>query len=204
MSHAKRHSNAWDAPLTDEQRDAVFQKATTGGLSWESVAAWAAETFKIARPKHAAFYGFIAYWRPHYVARRIQERVLMRDVIREQAAGVGDMSPEVAASLEAQAEALVAQGQYDAAKNVFQMAETIRNDLRKKLEATLKRDQLRLARDRVEIQTCEKFLAWFQDAKAREIAESKATNGEKIAALRKAFLADVDAMEASGEVKLPQ
>jgi hypothetical protein len=183
MSHEKRHSNAWDAPLTDEQRDAVFQKATTGGLSWESVAAWAAETFKIARPKHAAFYGFIAYWRPHYVARRIQERVLMRDVIREQAAGVGDMSPEVAASLEAQAEALVAQGQYDAAKNVFQMAETIRNDLRKRLEMDLRKQSLSINERRVVL--LEKRAAIAD--KVEDVVKSDLTPEEKDRRYREIF-----------------
>jgi hypothetical protein len=52
--------------------------------------------------------------------------------------------------------------------------------------------ELALARDRFERETCEKFLAWHKDARAREIAEGPASNAEKIAALRKAFFADVD------------
>ena len=66
------------------------------------------------------------------------------------------------------------------------------------------RAQLALDRDRFEVLLCEKFLAWFKDGKAREIAESQASNGEKIKALRKAFLADVDELEKSGKVVLPQ
>jgi hypothetical protein len=64
--------------------------------------------------------------------------------------------------------------------------------------------QLALDHDRFEVQVCEKFLAWFSDSKAREIAESQVGNGEKIAALRKAYFADVDELEKSGKVALPK
>jgi hypothetical protein len=68
----------------------------------------------------------------------------------------------------------------------------------------LKRKQVALYEDRLQIVTCEKFLAWYKDSKAREIADSAATNAEKIAALRKAYFSDVDEMERSGQVQLPQ
>lgn len=61
-----------------------------------------------------------------------------------------------------------------------------------------KRDERRL-----QDQTCEKFLAWYQDQRAREIAESNAPNEEKIRRLRSEFFADVDALEKSGKVVLP-
>lgn len=50
---------------------------------------------------------------------------------------------------------------------------------------------------------CEKFLAWYQDKRAREIAESSAPNEEKIRRLRSEYFADVDALEKSGKVVLP-
>ena len=71
-------------------------------------------------------------------------------------------------------------------------------------DLNLKRDQLVLAQERLQIETCEKFLAWYKDSRAREIAESVASNTEKIAALRQAFFSDVDEMERSGQVQLPQ
>jgi hypothetical protein len=61
-----------------------------------------------------------------------------------------------------------------------------------------------LAREKLETTTCEKFLVWFKDEKARSIAESNATNTDKIAALRKTYFADVDQLEESGEVNLPK
>jgi hypothetical protein len=74
----------------------------------------------------------------------------------------------------------------------------------KSRDQALSEKQLALDQDRFQVQVCEKFLAWFSDAKAREIAESTAGNSEKIAALRKVYFADVDEMEKSGEVNLPQ
>jgi hypothetical protein len=67
------------------------------------------------------------------------------------------------------------------------------------------RDQaLSIERDRFERETCEMFLRWVKDARAREIADSQATNADKIATLRQAFFADVDALEKSGSVELPK
>jgi hypothetical protein len=210
-THEKRHSNAWDAGLTDEQRDACFAKATAGGFSWADVCAWVSAQFSIDPPGRTAYYEFLQSYRSQYLARRIQERVMARDAIREEREKVGDMSPEIAAQLEDQASALVARGDYEGAKAVFAMGAQIREDLRKHIEIQIKQQAeerqtraLALAQDKHDVDTCEKFLAWFADAKAREIAESNATNSEKIAALRKTFLADVEAFEAAGGPELPK
>jgi hypothetical protein len=209
-THEKRHSNAWDAGLTDEQRDVCFAKATTGGFSWEDVCGWIEEQYHIERPGRTAYYQFLVQWRPHYTARRIEQKLMTRDVIRDELAKVGDMSPELVAQLEDQANALVGRGDFDGGKAVFEMAAKIRDDLRKRIELDLKQQAearanatLKLAEEKHAVATCEKFLAWFQDAKAREIAESNATNAEKIAALRKTFLSDVEAFEKSGSLVLP-
>ena len=60
-----------------------------------------------------------------------------------------------------------------------------------------------LAREKFAVETCKCFLAWFKDSKARDIAESGLSNAEKIAALRAEYFKDVDALEASGGVNLP-
>lgn len=62
---------------------------------------------------------------------------------------------------------------------------------------------LRLREDKQQVDTCEKFIAWYSDKKAQQIAESNMSNSAKIAALRKAFFSDVDALEKSGNVQLP-
>lgn len=44
----------------------------------------------------------------------------------------------------------------------------------------LKRDELELARQRFQLETCEAFLKWYEDQKAREIAGSSGTHADKI------------------------
>jgi hypothetical protein len=69
----------------------------------------------------------------------------------------------------------------------------------------LKRRALDLMEDKWQVETCKKFLVWFKDQRAREIADNAGmTNAEKIAALRKNYFADVDAAEAMGAVELPE
>jgi len=146
--HEKRHANAWDATLSDEQRDLVFRKATMGGFSWGAVTTWIAEEFAIKAPSRSAFYDFLDWWRPQYVARRIQEKVMARDALREERSKVGDMSPELAQSLEDQANELIAGGNIAAGKCVFDMAAKIRDDLRKHLEIATRREALELEKQR--------------------------------------------------------
>jgi hypothetical protein len=64
--------------------------------------------------------------------------------------------------------------------------------------------QLKLDREKVEILTCEKYLLWFKDKRATEIAESNISTPDKVAKLRQLYFADVEELEKSGEVKLPQ
>jgi hypothetical protein len=63
--------------------------------------------------------------------------------------------------------------------------------------------KLQLSQAKFETETCKKFLLWFKEAKAREIADSGMSNADKIAALRAEYFKDVDALEASGGVHLP-
>lgn len=80
-----------------------------------------------------------------------------------------------------------------------------------RVRAEMAREQLRLAkekhaldREKFEVQACTLFLKWSQEQRARDIADSGLTNEEKIKELRAEYFADVDALEASGEVVLPQ
>jgi hypothetical protein len=67
------------------------------------------------------------------------------------------------------------------------------------------RDQLiAIQREKHEVDTCEKFLAWYSDEKAKQIAESAASNSDKIVALRQTYFKDIDELAAQGEVILPK
>lgn len=83
------------------------------------------------------------------------------------------------------------------------MQQTVLNYLSGRFKGELELKKLELAQERFQVECCEKFLAWFKDAKAKEIAESSLGNSEKIAALRQEYFKDVDALQQSGTVKLP-
>jgi hypothetical protein len=63
--------------------------------------------------------------------------------------------------------------------------------------------QIAIERERIEMAKCETFLAWFKDKRARDIAESSASNADKIAKLRQTYFADIEELEKTGEVKIP-
>lgn len=71
-------------------------------------------------------------------------------------------------------------------------------------KAAHKERELKVSEGKFQQATCEFFLQWFNDAKARDIANSTGSNAEKIAQLRQAYFKDVDALQASGKVKLPE
>ena len=133
-----RRKDAWDAALTDEQRDAIFRKATQGGFAWEAVCNWIAAEYHTKRPSRSAYYNFLDYWRAHYLARRIQERAFARDTIREERAKLGDMSPERVQQLEDAADDLIAAGQHEQAVILYRVAQGIREDLRKQLDLQIR------------------------------------------------------------------
>jgi hypothetical protein len=67
----------------------------------------------------------------------------------------------------------------------------------------VKRDRLGLLREKLERESRGRFLKWMENAKAREIAEGSMSNAEKILLLRQVLFADVDELERSGEIVLP-
>lgn len=66
-----------------------------------------------------------------------------------------------------------------------------------------KREGLGVLREKFERESCGALLEWVRNAGWREIGEGPMTNSEKIALLRQALFADVDELEKSGEVVLP-
>ena len=64
--------------------------------------------------------------------------------------------------------------------------------------------QLDLQKVRTATVTCQKFLEWFKDQKAREIAESNLSNSDKIAQLRQTYFADIEEFEKTDTTEIPQ
>lgn len=71
-------------------------------------------------------------------------------------------------------------------------------------DARTRQEALRLARDQFERETCELFLKWRADQESNRIAEMNMPNEERIKLLRRHWFKDVDELEKSGTVKLPE
>ena len=69
--------------------------------------------------------------------------------------------------------------------------------------ADLADQALQIERQKFQIHACEKFLEWYRDQRAQQIAESNLPRAQQIAELRKTFFADVDALEKAGTIQLP-
>lgn len=74
--------------------------------------------------------------------------------------------------------------------------------LREKAEARLQEGQ-NLQREKFERESVEYFLKWRQDKESERIAELSVPNEEKIKLMRRHWFADVDALEQTGSVKIP-
>lgn len=70
-------------------------------------------------------------------------------------------------------------------------------------ELAVKVDSQKLAREEFETRFCQDQINGIKDAEAQRIASLNASNDEKISLLRKHYFADVDALQKSGAVKLP-
>jgi len=81
--------------------------------------------------------------------------------------------------------------------------ETEKLKLSKEIEAR-HREEFRLELEKHQIETSVKLLDQALRAKADEINASSLSQAEKIKAMRQAAFADVDALQASGQLKLPK
>jgi len=156
---SKTRTDAWEAVLTPEQCDRVFERMATPGFRWGDVATWAAAEFQAAAPSRSALYRFVARWRPDYIARQTEERTTAYGALREQREKLGDVSGETIFHLENEAKAYIARGDLKAGDRLYKIAGRIRDDIRCRLELDLKgqaearaNEALRLDRERFEEQ----------------------------------------------------
>lgn len=183
----------------------------------ERIVEWA------ATPKSADCVGGIAYAREKLAAEglRVSARAVSEFLawwdLRERFSSASSRAAQIAEMAAQQSPDMSPDRVRKLAQSVFTLEAVEGRDaktyvglenLRLKREAAefkgrLERERLDLDREKFEVMSCRQYLEWFRDARSREIAESTASNAEKIAALRKLHFADVDALEASGEVELP-
>jgi hypothetical protein len=81
------------------------------------------------------------------------------------------------------------QGQAD--PELLQLAGNLLKPVMEHLKIEQKREELDLAKDKFHRETCELFLRWRSDQRAQEIADSGASNSEKIDRLMQTMFADL-------------
>lgn len=206
----KRRTDAWDAQLTEEQQAQVYDRLRK--FPWHEVAPWVAESFGVPAPSRSSLYRFREWFCDHEAEYLIRQRLADNALLTRELEQVGAPDPEkLSRAFANDVAAARARGDEEAvarAVRAFKTVASIVGDTRtfdlKVKEFEQARKEFSLAEARFEVEVCERFLSWFREDRAREIAESTATNADKIAALRQAYFRDVDELEKSGEVKLPQ
>ncbi|HEV2329235.1 MAG TPA: hypothetical protein VGY56_10645 [Verrucomicrobiae bacterium] len=84
------------------------------------------------------------------------------------------------------------------------MTQTVLQAISAKTKAELETRKLNLAEQKFQMQFCEMVLDKTVRENAERIAGSNMSQAAKIAAMRQATFKEVDALEASGEIKLPK
>ena len=135
---------------------------------------------------------------PHLLTRRARAVATAEDVAAAAAATPGRFDQATIDALKQRAFELTMSPQAKPAdvKSLFML-------VLKSRDQDLKGDQLKLARRKMERETCELILKAARDERVREIETTAAPHEEKIRLLREHYFADVDALEKAGGVELP-
>ncbi len=190
MSGARKpRSDAWHAGLTIEQRDQAY--ALCNSLGYAKAGPEIARELKLASvPSPKALSNWWADWP---ITRMLLDAGSLADQVKRALRDHPDLQIDTR-----QVEAL--------GQAVFTAAAVRANnsDLFQGMRKLSQRDQeLALDREKFQRETCETFLTWYADQRAREIADSDAPNADKIARLRQTYFADVDAFAKSGRLQIP-
>lgn len=187
-----------DDAVNERRREELFQTILKIGLI--PAVQWAKDTWDIDTSKSA-----LGRFKKQMQAKAAEEQML--DTLAVRCARAKKMSAEMRGGRVVSPETLKALDQA-----IFEVVAIDPDSPRLERLAKILSDLLRaadaeqntaIAVDKFRRETCEMFLKWFGDQKAREIAESNAPHEEKIKALRATYYADVDELEKSGGVVLP-
>lgn len=194
----KPRSDAKLLNLPDDQRETLVAWLL-GGMGYESARAAVKREWGISTSVAALKEFWDTECAPRLISRRARAAEAATTLVERTLGAAEKIDAALAASLKQRAFELLIDPEHDpkAIQSVVSQAIALKSIESRDRDRELKRESLVIDRERLEIETCRKFLLWFKDAAAREIAEGKGTNAEKIALLRKKLFADVDAAEAA-------
>lgn len=187
MSHTptKPRIDAWDAPLTEEQRWQAYAKLRRS--TWYEAAQWVSEEFGIPAPSRAAIYRWAKRMRQQESTRRLEQAVQARAEIGALAGAAANRDKMIGGWL-AMATELGLQGSKEDAVRLTNMAMQLAAQQTAQAELELKQQRLkqqadaqRLAREKFE--AAEARLGEIKTA----VVDTKLTEEERTARIREIF-----------------
>jgi hypothetical protein len=186
-----RSDSKLDALDVDQQRQ-LCEWLLTPGLNYERIKELVLDEFNTSTSGSALSSFYQSYVGAYVLERRRRAVGLAQEVGDELKRQPGQFSQATIDALEQKA--------FELAQNPMVDPKEVKAIFSLVLKA---RDQS-LQRDKFEIETCEKILQATNDKRTQAIANSNISNAEKIAQLRQTYFADVDALEQSGAVQIPE
>ena len=170
----KRRIDAWDATLTDDQRWAAYDAFRRFG--WQGCQTFVEEKCEQDPPSRTAIYGWLPSMRKAESQHRILTAVKAKEDIKKEIKAVGDIDTELEhlwLSLSLQS-ALA--GDVDAGKNYLMAGMALRDSALEGAKFSLKQEaekrageELDLAKTKFSRETCELFVKWYDDQRAKDI-----------------------------------
>lgn len=188
MSLKKPRSDAKLLTLPEDQQ-AKLADWLLGGMPYHAAREAVAKEFNVEVRSLAAFSSFYSEVCSPLLLRRRSQAVAMAEEIAVEATRSPARFDQATVDAIKQKAFELAISPMSSPKDVKALFMLIQ----KSRDQELKERDLGLKEEALEVKTCEAFLRWYKDQRVREIAEGKGTNAEKIAALRQAMFADVEA-----------
>lgn len=178
--------------LDEDQQVQLVEWCLTPGLSQVKVKELVFKEFDVSTSTRALSKFYDVYVAPYVLERRRRAVGLAQEVGADLKRAPGQFSAATIDALEQKA--------FELAQNPMVDPKEVKAIFSLVLKA---RDQS-FQRDKWETETAEKMLDSALRAKADEINSSNLSNADKIKAMREAAFADIDALQASGEVVIPK
>lgn len=184
LATKKRRLDAWDAPLTDEQRWEAYDKSK--GIPWYTFKAWLEEEYTLSPGKNA-IYDWQKWMRSMEGARRMERAIAARSEIKH-LANAGELDDSTADAYMALANDAILSGDPEKAAKIVDAAVKINAASLRLKEQALQRERLELQQQAMTLQR-EKFeAAEARLASCKSVANDETlTETERLAKIKAVF-----------------
>ena len=180
----KRRLDAWDAPLTEEQRWEAYEKSK--GLSWTAFAAWLEAEYALSPGKNA-IYDWLAYMRTQEAAHRLERAIAARKELKG-LSDAGALDAQTADAYMALANDAILSGDPEKAARIVEAAVKINAASLRLAEQRQNAERLRLQQRALDLQR-EKFEAAEKrlNAATEAAQDTTLTEAERLAKIKTIF-----------------